>query len=408
MSSELEIQQLVEAATKSVHALRESQESAIAEQKKHGTLLADTQEKQAKIEQDIAVMLGVIDEIKKAQLAQAEAKQNGGLSAQEVEAKTALHKFICKQALTDREQKALNTLNNNDGGFLTTADTSGRIISRLRDFSPMRRYANVKTTGKSRLTGIINNGRNAYSWGAQGATVGESSTKQFGEYQIDVKKLIAYPKATEEMLEDADYDIEALIIDDATMGFAEGESYGFLLGNGVLQPRGLMTVPTAYTGDNTRAWGTVQKFKTGVNGAFAATPNGGDVFIEAAMSLRSAYRSGAIWAMNRFTLAAAMKLKDSDGNYIWQPTWNLQDAPFGTICGIAIAPDFDHMADIATNSLSIAVGDLNQAYQIVDKRGISVVRDNITSPGNVNWYISKRTGGDVVNSEAVRFIEFKA
>ena len=408
MSSELEIQQLVEAATKSVHALRESQESAIAEQKKHGTLLADTQEKQAKIEQDIAVMLGVIDEIKKAQLAQAEAKQNGGLSAQEVEAKTALHKFICKQALTDSEQKALNTLNNNDGGFLTTADTSGRIISRLRDFSPMRRYANVKTTGKSRLTGIINNGRNAYSWGAQGATVGESSTKQFGEYQIDVKKLIAYPKATEEMLEDADYDIEALIIDDATMGFAEGESYGFLLGNGVLQPRGLMTVPTAYTGDNTRAWGTVQKFKTGVNGAFAATPNGGDVFIEAAMSLRSAYRSGAIWAMNRFTLAAAMKLKDSDGNYIWQPTWNLQDAPFGTICGIAIAPDFDHMADIATNTLSIAVGDLNQAYQIVDKRGISVVRDNITSPGNVNWYISKRTGGDVVNSEAVRFIEFKA
>lgn len=408
MSSELEIQQLVESATKSVHALRESQESAIAEQKKHGTLLADTQEKQAKIEQDIAAMLGAIDEVKKAQLAQAEAKQNGSLSAQEVEAKTALHKFMRKQALTDSEQKALNTLSNPDGGFLTTADTSGRIISRLRDFSPMRRYANVKTTGKSRLTGIINNGRNAYSWGAQGATVSESSTKQFGEYQIDVKKLIAYPKATEEMLEDADYDIEALIIDDATMGFAEGESYGFLLGNGVLQPRGLMTVATAYTGDNSRAWGTVQKFKTGVNGAFAATPNGGDVFIEAAMSLRSAYRSGAIWAMNRFTLAAAMKLKDSEGNYIWQPTWNLQDAPFGTICGIAIAPDFDHMADIANNSLSIAVGDLNQAYQIVDKRGISVVRDNITSPGNVNWYISKRTGGDVVNSEAVRFIEFKA
>ena len=87
---------------------------------------------------------------------------------------------------------------------------------------------------------------------------------------------------------------------------------------------------------------------------------------------------------------------------------NLQDAPFGTICGIPVAPDFDHLADVATNSLSIVVGNLNQAYQIVDKRGISVIRDNITSPGNVNWYISKRTGGDLVNSEAVRFIEFKA
>ena len=81
-----------------------------------------------------------------------------------------------------------------------------------------------------------------------------------------------------------------------------------------------MTVPTAYTGDNVRAWGTVQKFKTGVNGAFAATRNGGDIFIESAMSLRSAYRTGAVWAMNRFILATAMKLKDSEGNYIWQPT----------------------------------------------------------------------------------------
>ena len=61
------------------------------------------------------------------------------------------------------------------------------------------------------------------------------------------------------MLEDADYDIEGMVIADAAQGFAEGEAYGFLLGNGVLQPRGLMTVATAYTGDNTRAWGTIQK-----------------------------------------------------------------------------------------------------------------------------------------------------
>jgi HK97 family phage major capsid protein len=54
------------------------------------------------------------------------------------------------------------------------------------------------------------------------------------------------------------------------------------------------------------------------------------------------------------------------------------------------------------------VGNLNQAYQIVDRRGILVIRDNVTTPGKVKWYFTKRTGGDVVNSEAVRFIEFKA
>jgi len=404
-----DIKKLIDDVNKSVVDLRTNTETQIAEVKKFGQSSADTAEKLANQEKDIASLIGTMTEIKNAQLAMAEAKRNeGGMTAEQKNAKEAFIKFVRKQALTEVEQKALSTLTNPDGGFLTTPDTSGRIIARLHDMSPMRQYANVRTTSKSRVTGIVNNGRNAYSWGAQAGTVSNSTTKQFGEYQIDVKKLIAYPKATEEMLEDADYDIEALIIDDATMGFAEGEAYGFLLGDGILQPRGLMTVATAYTGDNVRAWGTVQKFKTGVNGAFAATPNGGDVFIEAAMSLRSQYRAKAIMGMNRFTLAAAMKLKDSEGNYIWQPTWNLTDSPFGMICGVKVAPDFDHLADIATGSLSVIVGDINQAYQIVDKRGISVVRDNITSPGNVNWYISKRTGGDVVNSEAVRFIEFKA
>lgn len=404
-----DIKKLIEDVNKSVIDMRTNAETQMAEVKKFGQTSADTAEKLANQEKDIASLIGTMTEIKNAQLALAEAKRNeGGMTQEQKNAKEAFVKFMRKQSLTDVEQKALSTLTNPDGGFLTTPDTSGRIIARLHDMSPMRQYANVRTTTKSRVTGIINNGRNAYSWGAQAAAVTNSTTKQFGEYQIDVKKLIAYPKATEEMLEDADYDIEALIIDDATMGFAEGEAYGFLLGDGILQPRGLMTVATAYTGDNVRAWGTVQKFKTGVNGAFAATPNGGDIFIESAMSLRSQYRARAIMGMNRFTLAAAMKLKDSEGNYIWQPTWNLTDSPFGMICGVKVAPDFDHLADIATGSLSVIVGDLNQAYQIVDKRGISVVRDNITSPGNVNWYISKRTGGDVVNSEAVRFIEFKA
>lgn len=404
-----DIKKLIDDVNKSVVDLRTNTETQIAEVKKFGQTSADTAEKLANQEKDIASLIGTMTEIKNAQLALAEAKRNeGGMTQEQKNAKEAFIKFVRKQALTEVEQKALSTLTNPDGGFLTTPDTSGRIIARLHDMSPMRQYANVRTTSKSRVTGIVNNGRNAYSWGAQAGTVSNSTTKQFGEYQIDVKKLIAYPKATEEMLEDADYDIEALIIDDATMGFAEGEAYGFLLGDGILQPRGLMTVATAYTGDNVRAWGTVQKFKTGVNGAFAATPNGGDVFIEAAMSLRSQYRARAIMGMNRFTLAAAMKLKDSEGNYIWQPTWNLTDSPFGMICGVKVAPDFDHMADIANDSLSVIVGDLNQAYQIVDKRGISVIRDNITAPGNVNWYISKRTGGDVVNSEAVRFIEFKA
>ena len=407
MTDFTEVKKLMDETGNAVSQLRQSQEQAIAEFKKHGETLGETKTKQDLIEKDIAGIIQSLQEIKKAQSTSLVTGKDG-LTESEREAKNALFKYMRGGRLDDAEQKALSTITNPDGGYLTTTDTTGRIISRIQDMSPMRQFANVKTIGKGRLEGVVNNGRNAATWGYQGQTVSNTATKQFGKYQIDVKDLIAYPSATTQMIEDADIDIEALVIDDASMAFAETEAEGFLLGDGILQPRGLMTVATAYTGDNTRAWGTVQKFKTGVNGAFAATPNGGDVFIDAAMSLRGAYRANSVWGMNRFTLAAAMKLKDSDGNYIWQPSWNLTDAPFGTICGIRVAPDFDHMADIATNSLSIFVGDLRQAYQIVDRRGILVVRDNITSPTFVKWYLSKRTGGDVVNSEAVRFIEFKA
>lgn len=405
MTTELDIKKLIEDTSVAVEQLRNSQKDALIEVKKLGDTSADTKEKQAKIETDIAGLIQSIAEIKKASTY---TDKKSGLSSDELESKNALFKKMRGQQLTDLEQKALNTITNPEGGYLTSSDMSGALITKLRDMSPMRRYANVKTIGKARLEGIINNGRNAATWGYQGQSVSVTATKEFGKYQIDVKDLIAYPSSTTQMIEDADLDIESLIINDTAQAFAEAESSAFLLGDGVLQPRGLMTVATAYTGDNARAWGTVQKFKTGVNGAFAANPAGGDVFIDAAMSLRGIYRAGAVWAMNRFTLAAAMKLKDSTGNYLWQPNWNITDAPFGSICGIPVAPDFDHMADISTGSLSIAIGNINQAYQIVDRRGVVIVRDNITSPTYVKWYVSKRTGGDVINSEAVRFIEFKA
>lgn len=407
MTDFTEVKKLMDETGNAVSQLRQSQEQAIAEFKKHGETLGETKTKQDLIEKDIAGIIQSLQEIKKAQSV-SNSQPKDGLSDEQREAKSALFKHMRGGRLSDSEQKALSTITNPDGGYLTSPDMTGRIIQRIHDNSPVRRFANVKTTGKDTVNGLIDNGRNSYSWGFQGNTPSATNTKEFGHYEIKVKKLYAYPTATTEMLEDADYDIEGMVIADAAQGFAEGEAYGFLLGNGVLQPRGLMTVATAYTGDNTRAWGTVQKFKTGANGDFAATPNGGKVFIDAAMSLRGAYRAGAIFGMNRFTFAAAMKLQDSEGNFIWQPTWNLTDSPFGMILGIPVVPDFDHMADIANDSLSIFVGNLNQAYQIADRRGVNVIRDNITNPDVVKWYFTKRTGGDVVNSEAVRFIEFKA
>lgn len=398
----------MEELNKLVSPLREKQDEIQGEIKKFGEADALNKQTLDNIKGELQKATDEIIQLKRAGVFSAE-QQQGKKTQEQIERKAAFEKLIrvgSADNLNDAERKALSTLSNPDGGYFVTPDMSGEIIAKVRDMSPMRQYARVETTNKTEKKGKINNGRNGYSWGFEKQTPTETSTKQWGEWSISINKLYAYFKATEEMLEDSEYDIEGEMARDTVQAFAEGEAYGFLLGDGKLQPRGLMTAPTATTGDNARDWGTVQHFETGVNGGFAAAPNGGDVLIDAFCSLRAKYRRGAIFGMNRFTYAELMQLKDSDGQYIWKPSWNLQDSPFGMILGVPVVPDFDHMADLAENSLSIFVGNLDQAYKIVDRRGVSVVRDIYTDPSEINWYINKRVGGGLVNSEAVRFIKF--
>lgn len=411
MSDEI-IKKLIEDTNKLVSDMRQNHEQEIKTFAKNESV-AEIKSSIDRQQTDIADIIGKITDMQRANALANEAKHDTNqLTTDQKSAKDALDKLIRhkfnESVLSDNERKSLNTLNNNEGGWLTSRDTAGRIIKRVYDSSPVRRYASVQQTSKGMLTGLIMNGRNGYSWVGETETRSETTTQNFGEYEIRVNELYAYPRVSNTMLDDADFDIESLMIQDGGMGFAEGESSAFINGDGVKKPRGFMAVDFAYTGDNTRAWGTVQKFKTGVNGGFAAAPNGGDKLIDMATSLRSIYQSGAIWGMNRFTLAEVMKLKDSNGAYLWQPNFQIASTPFGTILGHPVDASFDHMADISNSSLSLFYGDLKQAYQIVDRRGISIVRDNITSPGWTKLHMSKRVGGDVINSEAYRVLEFKA
>ena len=152
----------------------------------------------------------------------------------------------------------------------------------------------------------------------------------------------------------------------------------------------------------------MQKFKTGVDGAFAVAPNSGDILIDMATSLRAGYQTNAAWMMNRFSLARVMKLKNSDGDYLWMPNFQIAGGAFGTLLGRPVDASFDHMDSFGTGAFPIAYGDLGQAYLIVDRRGISIIRDNITAPGFVKMHMSKRVGGDVINSEAYRVLETSA
>ena len=105
--------------------------------------------------------------------------------------------------------------------------------------------------------------------------------------------------------------------------------------------------------------------------------------------------------MNRATTALVRKAKDSYGAYIWNP--GIATGQPATLFGYPVA-SFEDMPAPASGSLSIAVGDMREAYQIVDRVGIRTLRDPYSAKPYVEFYTTKRVGGDVVNFEAIKLV----
>ena len=105
--------------------------------------------------------------------------------------------------------------------------------------------------------------------------------------------------------------------------------------------------------------------------------------------------------MNRKTVSAVRKLKDGDGNYIWQP----DDAGGSTLLGYPVT-EIEDMPDIAADAFAIAFGDFARGYLIVDRAGVRVLRDPYSAKPYVLFYVTKRVGGGVQNFDAIKVMKF--
>jgi len=306
--------------------------------------------------------------------------------------------------LSDIERKALSVGGDPDGGYVVHPDMSGRVSKRVYETSPIRAYASIQVISTDALEGLIDNDEMSSGWVGETASRAETTTAQFGKWRIPTHEIYANPAATQKLLDDAAINIEQWVMDKVADKFARAESSAFVVGAGVSSPRGLTTYAD-YTTAGTFEHGKIEQFDTGVNGALAADPNGGDVLLDALYGLKAQYRANAAWFMDRGTTKLVRKVQDSDGNYMWQP--GLAGGQPATLMGYPVAP-FEDMPAPATGSLSIAVGDMREAYQIVDRIGIRVLRDPYTNKPYVHFYSTKRVGGDVVNFEAIKLVNFQA
>ncbi len=318
--------------------------------------------------------------------------------------KSAFAKWARKgrDVLSSDEVKAMQVGAEADGGFYVPSDTSGRIVTRVYELSPIRAIASVQPLSSDRLEGVTDLDEAGDGWVGETETRTDTKTPQIGKYEIVAFEQYAQPKATQKLLDDSSVDIEAWLAAKVADRFARREGTAFVTGAGVASPRGFTTYPTAATADSARAWGTLEHVGTGVNGDFAAS-SPADILFDIEGAFKPAYLNGASWVTRRSVITKVRKFKGSDANYLWQP--GLAAGKPSTLIGYPIVMGED-MPALAAGSLSMALGNFKEGYQIVDRLGIRTLRDPYTDKPYVKFYSIRRVGGAVVNFEVIKFVRF--
>lgn len=318
--------------------------------------------------------------------------------------KSALSSYLRKNNAGNGmdEIKALSVGSDPDGGFAVHPDMSGRIASLILETSPMRQVANVVTIGTDALEGVNDLSEATSGWVGETESRSETDAPKVGEWRIPVFEQYAEPRATQKLLDDAMFNVEEYLANKIADRLSRMENSAFINGNGSKKPRGILTYAAGTPSSSN--FSVIEQLPTGAAGAFAST-NPGDALVNLVYGLKAAYRDNAVFMMKRATLAAVRKLKDGQGNYLWQPDFQMKQG--GTLLGFNVV-EAEDMPSIAANSLSIAFGDFNAGYQIVDRQGIRILRDSFTAKPYVKFYTTKRVGGDVVNFEAIKLLKFAA
>ncbi len=287
-----------------------------------------------------------------------------------------------------------------DGGYAVPREIDALIAAQLKTISPFRGIAQIVQTGTAGYRKLITNSTANSGWVSETAARPETLTSKFTEIVPPMGELYANPSASQAMLDDAAFNLEEWLANEIATEFARAEGAAFINGTGTNQPKGFLQQPTALTVDATRPFGTLQHIVTGNAAAFDTAPE--LKLIDLVHALRAGHRQGAVFVMNTKTLASVRKFKAADGSFLWQP--GLFEGAPARLLGYPVI-EAEDMPDIAANALPIAFGNFRNGYIITERRETSILRDPYTNKPYVNFYATKRIGGQVLDSDAIKLLK---
>ena len=299
-----------------------------------------------------------------------------------------------EHTLNPDEAKALAVGSDPDGGYWVTPEVGRMVTGKIFESSPVRQSAAVQTIGSASLEIPIDDDEAAAVWVSETEARAETATPKIRKKEIVAHEMSAEPRSTQKLLDDANVNVEEWLAGKVASKFARTEATAFVNGTGVGQPRGILTYPAG------TASGQIEQVNSG-----SASTLTGDGLIDLVAAVKAPYLDGAVWMMKRSTAAVAQKLKDGQGNYLWQES--LIAGQPSRLLGHSVVYA-DDVPAVAADALAIIFGNFRAAYTIVDRFGIRVLRDPFTSKPWIKFYTTKRVGGDVVNFEALKIQKIAA
>lgn len=287
-------------------------------------------------------------------------------------------------------QNALQVGTDSEGGYLVPDEFERILVEALQEENVFRQLAKVITTssGDKKIPVVATKG--TASWVDEEGAIPDSDDA-FGQVSIGAYKLATMIKVSEELLNDSVFNLESYIANEFARRIGAKEEEAFFIGDGTGKPTGIFN--------------SIGGAMLGVTAA-SATAITIDEVIDLFYSLKSPYRKNAVFVMNDATVKAIRKLKDGNGQYIWQPS--ITAGQPDTILNRPVKTSA-YVPTLAAAAKSIAFGDFGY-YWVADRQGRSFQRLNelYAATGQVGFKATQRVDGKLILAEAIKTLQMKA
>ena len=304
--------------------------------------------------------------------------------------------------LDESEMSGLKTLlvgSNPDGGYLVPVERQSVIKKRMFETTPMRQLASIYSIATEATEFVLDDEEFDSLKVGELDTRANTDTSQIGIITIATKEQYAMPVATQKIVDDAVFNVDAWIIEKISKRFSRVENAENINGSGVNQMQGLATVPS---------WAQAEVYERGALWTRAITGTGGTTIaandlLDLQSDLLEDYQSNAHWMFHRKLWVEIMKLVDGNGQYLLNPQM-LFAGVSPQLLGKPVMMSGDMPNAIAGDEDQIIgyYGDFREGYALVDRIGVRILKDPYTTKGVIKYYATKRTGGGIVNFQSIK------